>query len=103
MTSRYTLRVTRGVTGRLTTVRRAGLATVTDDHGSVTAYAVTYYCAEAGYEVQELRVSGALRLGPVADHLLSIVTQAIRRGRHTTTLAVEVGDDTVDRAWEAAQ
>ena len=49
------------------------------------------------------RQSIALRLGPVADHLLSIVTQAIRRGRHTTTLAVEVGDDTVDRAWEAAQ
>ena len=35
---------------------------------------------------------------PVADHLLSIVTQAIRRGRHTTTLAVEVGDDTVATA-----
>lgn len=98
MTSRYTLRVTRGVTGRLTTVRRAGLATVTDDHGSVTAYAVTYYRAEAGYEVQEPRVSGALRFGPVADHLLEIVTQAIRRGRHTTTITVDVGDDTAATA-----
>ena len=98
MTRRYTLRVTRGVTGRLTTVRRSGLATVTDAHGSATAYAVRYYRAEAGYEVQEPRVSGALRLGPVADHLLSIVTQAIRRGRHTTQLAVEVGDDTAATA-----
>ena len=98
MTRHYTLRVTQGVRGRLTTVRRAGLATVTDDHGSVTAYAVTYYRAEAGYEVQEPRVSGALRLGPVADHLLSIVTQAIRRGRHTTTIAVEVGNDTAATA-----
>ena len=35
---------------------------------------------------------------PVADHLLSIVTQAIRRGRHTTNLAVEVGDDTAATA-----
>jgi hypothetical protein len=98
VTRRYTLRVTQGVSGRLTTVRRAGLATVTDAHGSVTAYAVTYYRAEAGSEVQEPRVSGALRLGPVADHLLSIVTQAIRRGRHTTTFAVEVGDDTAATA-----
>ncbi len=98
MTRRYTLRVTEGVTGRLTTARRTGLATVTDAHGSATAYAVTYYRAEAGYEVQEPRVSGALRLGPVADHLLSIVTQAIRRGRHTATLAVEVGDDTAATA-----
>lgn len=98
MTRRYTLRVTRGVTGRLTAVPRTGLATVTDAHGSVTAYEVTYYRAEAGYEVQEPRVSGALRLGPVADHLLSIVTQAIRRGRHTTTITVDVGDDTAATA-----
>ncbi len=98
MTRRYTLRVTQGVTGRLTAVPRTGLATVTDEHGDATTYAITYYRAEAGYEVQEPRVSGALRLGPVADHLLSIVTQAIRRGRHTTTVAVEVGDDTAATA-----
>ncbi len=97
MTSRYTLRVTRGVTGRLTTVRRAGLATVTDDHGDATTYAITYYRAD-GCECHEVSRSGALRIGHVADHLLSIVTQAIRRGRHTTNLAVEVGDDTAATA-----
>lgn len=98
MTSRvYTLRVTTGVTGRLTSSPRTGLATVTDAHGDATTYAITYYRA-AGCECHEVSRHGALRIGPVADHLLSIVTQAIRRGRHTTTLAVEVGDDTAATA-----
>ncbi len=98
MTRRYTLRVTQGVSGRLTAVPRTGIATVTDAHGDATTYAVTYCRAEAGYECHEVSRHGALRIGPVADHLLSIVTQAIRRGRHTATLAVEVGDDTAATA-----
>jgi len=93
----YTLRVTTGVTGRLTAVPRTGVATVTDAHGDATTYAITYYRAD-GCECHEVSRSGALRFGPVADHMLSIVTQAIRRGRHTTTLAVEVGDDTAATA-----
>lgn len=98
MTRRYTLRVTQGVSGRLTAAPRTGIATVTDAHGDATTYAITYCRAEAGYEVQEPHASGALRFGPVADHLLSIVTQAIRRGRHTTTITVDVGDDTAATA-----
>ena len=97
VTRRYTLRVTQGVRGRLTAVPRTGLATVTDEHGDATTYAITYYRAD-GCECHEVSRSGALRFGPVADHLLSIVTQAIRRGRHTTTIAVEVGDDTAATA-----
>ena len=97
MTRRYTLRVTQGVSGRLTAVPRTGIATVTDAHGDATTYAITYYRAD-GCECHEVSRHGALRLGPVADHMLEIVTQAIRRGRHTTNLAVEVGDDTAATA-----
>jgi hypothetical protein len=93
----YTLRVTQGVRGRLTAIPRTGIATVTDEHGDATTYVITYYRAD-GCECHEVGRSGALRLGPVADHMLSIVTQAIRRGRHTTTITVDVGDDTAATA-----
>ena len=94
---RYTLRVTQGVRGRLTALPRTGIATVIDEHGDATTYVITYYVVN-GCECHEVSRAGALRLGPVADHLLSIVTQAIRRGRHTTTITVEVGDDTAATA-----